>query len=1053
MVTLTIDGKRVTGEAGETLLQVARRAGIDIPALCADPRLPPFDSCGVCVVEVEGKGVVKACSTPITEGMVVRTRAPAAEEVRRAALELLLSAHWGDCIAPCQLACPAHTDCQGYVGLTANGLYREGLKLLYERLPLPATLGRICPAPCEDACRRQIVEEPIQIRRIKRFLGDLGLDYVPPVGTPTGFRVAVVGSGPAGLSAAYFLRRLGHEVVVFEAREKLGGMLRYGIPAFRLPHDVLDREIEVLRRMGIVFRTGVALGRDFSLSDLERDFHAIFLGLGAWRSRRLGVPGEDHPLVFPGIDFLARVKAGHAPRLPAKVAVIGGGNTAIDAARTARRLGAEVVVVYRRGREEMPAEPEEVQEAEEEGVRFEFLAQPLAFLAEGERLLGVRCQRMQLSEPDASGRRRPVPIPGAEFVVPAEAVIVAVGQEPDFAFLREMGIALKEDGTIQADPDTGQTNRPKVFAGGDAVTGPAIAIEAIAAGHRAALAIDRLLRGLPLKGPEPYVHKKPEVTKADLGEVREARRVQPRILPPEERIQNFRPFEARFTRAQAEAEARRCLECGCSAVYTCLLREYSGQAQAQQERYKGEVNKALPDKRHPFIVRDPGKCILCGRCVRVCDELCGVHAIDFVRRGFVTEIQAPFNAAWQDSDCVSCGACVETCPTGALADRLALRKFVPLRTKEVESVCTLCGFACPMVVEVLDGRFLRARAAQGGVLCAKGRYGWQLLLARARLTRPFLRRDGRLKPVDWDVALAEVVRRLPEKGLVFVLDPGLPLEEFQLWQGLARELGAELRLGGTPAGAWPLPLSDAEALTKADLILRPVRLSRHEGFVVGLRLREALRGGIPIVEFPWEDLRKGIPAALATPLRGARRPLLVAEAPWANEEAPQAVHELLDLNPELKLFSPQGSLNIGLFAGIPAAPPGDVRVLVFVGVEPQGTWVSLLKRAEFVAILSPWPPRVAKEADVLLPYALPLEAGGTVVTPEGRTIPVAPALTPPGGRANAEVAEALGRALRVRLSAKAAQVPDPQGGARLWVGEASRLAEELLRRRGIPPFR
>ena len=242
MTTVTIDGRAFPCEDGETILEVARRVGIEIPALCAEKRLAPFDSCGVCVVEVAGKGVVKSCSTPVEEGMVIATDSPLAVEVRRTALELLLSNHWGDCIGPCQQACPAHTDCQGYVSLAGNGLFREALEHLYDYLPFPASFGRICPAPCEDACRRQIIEEPIQIRHMKWFLGDQGFDYVPSTAADSGFRVAVVGGGPAGLSCAYFLRRKGHAVVVFEAMPKMGGMLRYGIPDYRLPQGVLDRD-------------------------------------------------------------------------------------------------------------------------------------------------------------------------------------------------------------------------------------------------------------------------------------------------------------------------------------------------------------------------------------------------------------------------------------------------------------------------------------------------------------------------------------------------------------------------------------------------------------------------------------------------------------------------------------------------------------------------------------------------------------------------------------------------------------------------------------------
>lgn len=311
---ISINGRQLEGHAGEMILDVARRANIDIPALCAEERLEPFDSCGVCVVEVEGKGIVKSCSTPIEEGMSVVTKSPEAEVVRKAAMELLLSNHWGDCVAPCKTACPASTDCQAYVSLSANGRFLDGLKILYKNLPLPASLGRICPAPCEDACRREIAEEPVQIRHMKRFLADHGYEYVPPVGAPTGKHVAIVGGGPAGLSAAFFLRQHGHDATIYDAMPAMGGMLRYGIPEYRLPQSVIDRELDVLRRMGITFRNGVRLGTDISCGQLERDFDAVFLGLGAWGTRGMGLPGEDHSAVIQGTDFLRRVMRVSAQR-------------------------------------------------------------------------------------------------------------------------------------------------------------------------------------------------------------------------------------------------------------------------------------------------------------------------------------------------------------------------------------------------------------------------------------------------------------------------------------------------------------------------------------------------------------------------------------------------------------------------------------------------------------------------------------------------------------------------------------------------------------------
>ncbi|MBN1859691.1 FAD-dependent oxidoreductase, partial [Candidatus Bipolaricaulota bacterium] len=743
MIMMTIDGRPATGKPGEMILSVARRLGIDIPALCADDRLEPFDSCGVCVVEVEGKGVVKSCSTPIEDGMIVISDSEAARKVRKASLELLLSNHWGDCIAPCQAACPAHTDCQGYVTLAANGWFDGGLKLLYEHLPFPASFGRICPAPCEDACRRTIAEEPLQIRHLKRFLGDRDVDYTPSVAEATGKRVAVVGGGPAGLSAAYFLRRRGHTVVVFEAMPRMGGMLRYGIPEYRLPHSVLDREIDVFRRMGIELRNGVRLGADISYQQLAGEYDAVFLGIGAWGAHGMGISGEEHPAVTQGTDFLRQVNNGDRPQLPSRVAVIGGGNTAMDAARCARRLGADVTVIYRRTEEEMPALAHEVAEAQDEQVSFRFLTQPVEFLTDGDSLRGIRCVRMELGQPDESGRRRPIPVEGSEFVVEVEAALLAVGQAVDSNCLTDSGIAVDRRGRLVADPRTGQCSEPRVFAGGDAVTGPSIAVEAVGAGHRAADAIHRTLRGQAASSDPAYAHAKEDVTFSDIGHPATAPRIRTAVRAAEARILDFDEYEAALADDEAVVAGQRCLECGCMSFNDCALRDYASVVEADQHAYAGEPPRKRRDERHPFIVRKVGKCVQCGRCVRVCRDVCGVAAIEFSGRGIDTEVQAPFNRAWQDSDCVSCGACVDACPTGALYDKAALAKQVPLDLDRTSTICALCGVGCEIDVLTFHGDYMRTVPSDGkSILCARGRYGWHAIASQPRIVSPMIRRGS-----------------------------------------------------------------------------------------------------------------------------------------------------------------------------------------------------------------------------------------------------------------------------------------------------------------------
>ncbi|MDR1246079.1 MAG: FAD-dependent oxidoreductase, partial [Clostridiales Family XIII bacterium] len=432
---LNIDGKEVLGLPGQTILEVANENDIFIPTLCFDERTEIYGACGLCVVEVDGNPkLVKACATSIAPGMIVRTNTARVFESRKTNLELLLSNHVGDCRPPCVLSCPGNTDCQGYVGLIANGRFEEAIELIKEKIPLPASIGRVCPHPCEDKCRRQLVDEPISIAWLKRFAADtdlLGDDpFMPDIEPETGKSVAIIGGGPYGLSLAYFLRRRGHEITVFDAMPKFGGMLRYGIPEYRLPKSVLDDEIELIERMGVELVPNTKIGKDIDFETIRNDFDAVCVGVGAWVSTGVGCKGEDADGVIGGIDLLRKVVRNEDIKLGKRVAVVGGGNTAMDACRTAVRLGAESVYnVYRRTKDEMPADNVEIEEAEEEGVIFKNLTNPIEILAdENGHVKQIVLQVMELGEPDASGRRAPKPVPGKTETLDVDNVVLAIGQ-------------------------------------------------------------------------------------------------------------------------------------------------------------------------------------------------------------------------------------------------------------------------------------------------------------------------------------------------------------------------------------------------------------------------------------------------------------------------------------------------------------------------------------------------------------------------------------------------------------------------------------------------
>ena len=726
-VLVSIDGQEVACDHGDTILEAAQRIGIHIPTLCYEPRLPATAACRMCLVEVEGaRKMVPSCSAAVADGMVVRTNTDKVRAVRHLYLELLLSDHNSFCTPPCRDACPTHIKIPQFLDYIAHKDYKNGVRKLREDLPFPAVLGRVCPRPCEGPCRRQLVEHPITICQLHRFMADQTIDeeqtgeLLLPVEpkADTGKRIAIVGGGPAGLAAAFYARLEGHSVKIFEALPKPGGMLRYGIPSYRLPRDLLDKEINILWRLGVEIQVNSRLGVDYQLEDLfEEGFDTVFLALGAFNSNDMGCPGEDAEGVTTAVEFLGDLEIYGEVHVGEKVTVIGGGFTAMDACRTSIRKGAkEVTCLYRRSRKEMPAHHTEVDEAEEEGVKLELLCAPVRVVADAaNKVTGIEMLRMELGEPDASGRRRPVPVEGSEFVVECDQVITAIGQFPKLdGTSEEQGVKRTKWRTIAVDDWTYQTADPRVFAGGDVVLGAQTVIQAVAQGKKAAWSMDAYLRGADMAAVgqslaelkaepffnalsskielDPRIARMAEIPPVFIDMTTDVSHPSPPAdmpkLEPDDRRTNFKQIELGFSEDEAVRGAELCLDCYCPASGKCDLQRYGIEYEVFKNRFHGgEAHDYPADFRHDFIMREPNRCINCGRCVRVCRMEVGSSCYDNMGRGYDTIVSTADNLPLQLVGCVSCGKCAETCPTGSIETNPRLLASYDLD----ESRCIFCG--------------------------------------------------------------------------------------------------------------------------------------------------------------------------------------------------------------------------------------------------------------------------------------------------------------------------------------------------------------------------
>ena len=555
----------------------------------------------------------------------------------------------GDCEilspAPCQYACPAGIDVASYVALIGQGKDHEAVSLIREANPFPWVCGLVCTHPCEAACVRKHIDTPVAIKALKAFSSQIALDKSgfqnPAKARSNGHKVCIVGAGPSGLSAAYFLSLKGYGVTVIEALPYAGGMMRVGIPRYRLPISVLEREISLIQDLGVVFRFNTRLGRNTTVEDfIQEGFKFFYVATGAQKGLQMGIKGEaDFPQVLDAITYLHHASLGRAPSTGPRVVVVGGGNVALDAARTVLRLGcSDVHVLYRRTRNEMPALAEEITLAEQEGVRLSFLKVPVEIMGSQGNVSGIRCIDARPGEADESGRRRPIPIQGSLHEIETDAVIHAIGQRSDQeGFSAFNKLMWTERSTIEADPLTGQTGDKKVFAGGDAVTGPATIIEAIAAGKIAAYNIDRCFQGLPMLKTRHLAVRGKQTPFLETTAAQKMSLTRPMVplLDIEKRKKSFEQVELTLLPETARAEGLRCLRCDV--------------------------------------------CIRCGKCVDACREKLGFEALCL---GYVDgEKPGTTDFSVTDEKCILCGACANICPTDAMA----------LKHENDQCILSLCG--------------------------------------------------------------------------------------------------------------------------------------------------------------------------------------------------------------------------------------------------------------------------------------------------------------------------------------------------------------------------
>ncbi|MCX6112944.1 MAG: FAD-dependent oxidoreductase [Proteobacteria bacterium] len=711
---IDINGRSLDFNQGETILGVAKRNGIDIPTLCFDDRFKPYTSCFICIVKDNKNGkLIPSCSIKATDGMSIITDDDEIKKIRKMALELMLSEHDADCFSPCKTTCPAGIDIRDYILHSRTGEEMNGFMAVRKKNPLVTAVGRVCPAFCEADCSRTNIDDTVNIRLLKRYLGDSVYEkyYDDLLKIEKGMiqkanpikSIAVVGGGPAGLSAAYYLTLAGHKVTIYECMPKLGGMLRYAIPCYRLPVDVLDREIESITRLGVDFKTSFVVDKE-NIQKLSKQHDAVLLAIGTWKETALGLDEKQYINIFPAVSFLKSVVENKIKSVGKKVIVIGGGNSAIDAARVSRRLGAEVNLIYRRTRKEMPALNIEVEDALNEGVKLFELMSPFELTAKS-----IKFRKMVISdEVDSSGRRKIKDTD--EFVnFDFDTLVYAIGQKPEPELIDSMKAL-------------GLNN---VYLCGDAKLGASTVIEAVADGRKTAEKI------INKTSDELSFYSLREKGILFAAENKKVEKQKVSHLLASARIKNFSEVEGGYNSIVAVKESDRCINCGCTAVDECDLRKYSIDYDAQPNKYKHAMDKkkrfvtgaghVFSDESLKYMTHEPSKCIKCGKCISVCSDVAGANALSFIGRGLGMVLSSNTENNISKSSCILCGMCIDSCPTGSLSESLQNTKWTGFIEELGE--CKGCFLKCKVQYGYNNGKIFRARSYDTPI-CSVGRWGW-----------------------------------------------------------------------------------------------------------------------------------------------------------------------------------------------------------------------------------------------------------------------------------------------------------------------------------------